>query len=358
MAFSVVQLLEEHLARLVDYEFTAKMEDDLDEISRGEREQVAYLEQFYHGNGSPGLKKQLENKLDEIDPARIGRISIGTPEGGAEVFVRVGRYSPFVEQGDRTASLPEDLPPDEVTLEKALELLEQAEIAEEPLGMCPETNKPVYLKIGRFGPYIQRGTPEDEEKPKNASLLKGMAPEDVDFETALKLLSLPRTLGDHPEMGKPIQALNGRFGPYVKCGDETRSLPADVSPLDVTFDQAVHLLAQPKTRGRGASKKEPIKTFDKPSPATEKPVQILDGRYGPYITDGDTNVSLRKGMTPEELTFDEAVQMLAEKAAQGGGKKKAAKKKTAKKKAAKKKTTTKKKTATKKAAKKSAKKSS
>ncbi|MBX3432632.1 MAG: type I DNA topoisomerase [Pirellulales bacterium] len=354
VAFSVVQLMEEHLARLVDYQFTAKMEDDLDAISRGEQESVKYLEQFYFGNGAPGLKKQLENKIDEIDPARIGRISIGKPADGPEVFVRVGRYSPFVEQGDRTASLPEDLPPDEVTLEAALRLLDQAQVAEEPLGICPETHKPVYLKVGRFGPYVQRGTMEDEEKPQNASLLKGMTPESVDFETALKLLTLPRTLGDHPETGKPVQAFNGRFGPYVKSGEETRSLPADVSPLEVTLEQALHLLAQPKTRGRGAAKKEPLRTFDKPSPATEKTIQILDGRYGPYVTDGETNASLRKGMSVEEMTFDEAIAMLAEKAAQGGGKKKAApKKKAAAKKATPKKAAAKKATAKKSAAKKS-----
>jgi DNA topoisomerase-1 len=346
VAFSVVQLLEEHLASLVDYQFTAQMEDDLDAISRGEQQQVQYLDKFYFGNGSPGLKKQLEHKIDEIDPARVGRILIGTPADGAPVFVRVGRYSPFVEQGERTASLPEETPPDEVTLTAALALLDQAQLAEEPLGICPETNKPVYLKVGRFGPYVQRGVPDDEEKPQNASLLKGMAPADVDLALALKLLTLPRTLGEHPDSKQPVVAHNGRFGPYVKCGDETRSLPADISPLDVTLEQSLFLLAQPKTRGRGAAaKKEPLRNFDKPSPVTEKPVQILDGRYGPYLTDGDTNVSLRKGMSAEELTFDEALSMLAEKAAQGPPKKKKTpKKKAAKKKAAPKKSAGKKKT--------------
>lgn len=350
VAFSVVRLLEENLQDLVDYKFTAQMEDDLDSISRGEQGHLDYLEKFYFGNGTPGLKKQLENKLDEIDPAKISRVLIGQPEGGDPVFVRVGRYSPFVEQGERTASLKDETPPDEVTLEAALKLLEQAEIAEEPLGICPTTSKPVYLKVGRFGPYVQRGNPDDEDKPQNAGLLKGMEPETVDFEVALKLLSLPRELGVHPATDdsrseKPVMAYNGRYGPYVKCGDETRSLPADLSPLDVTMQQAVELLAQPKTRGRGAAaKKEPLKTFD-PSPVTEKPVQILDGRYGPYITDGETNVSLRKGMVPEEITFDEAVSMLAEKAAQGPPKKK----KAAKKKSAKKKSTTKKKSTKKKA---------
>jgi DNA topoisomerase-1 len=355
VAFSVVQLLEEHLAALVDYQFTAQMEDDLDAISRGEQEYVNYLEKFYFGNGSPGLKKQLDHKLDEIDPARVGRILIGKPPGGgAPIYVRVGRYSPFVEQGDRTASLPEETPPDEVTVEAALRLLDQAQQGEEPLGIDPATHKPIFLKVGRFGPYVQRGLPDDDEKPQNASLLKGMNPKDVDLATALKLLSLPRNLGDHPEQHKPIMAYNGRFGPYVKCGDETRSLPADISPLDVTLDQAVALLAQPKTRGRGpAAKKAPLRTFEKPSPVTENQVQILDGRYGPYITDGATNVSLRKGMSVEEITYDEALSMLADKAAQGPSTKRASRKMAAKKAPAKKRATTR--TSAKKSAKRSAK---
>ncbi|MBD16227.1 MAG: DNA topoisomerase I [Planctomycetaceae bacterium] len=365
VAFAVVKLLEENLGGLVDYQFTAQMEDDLDSISRGEQGHVEYLDKFYFGNGAPGLKKQLENKIDEIDPAAISRIHIGKPEDGPDIFVRVGRYSPFIEQGDRTASLKDETPPDEVTMEMALKLLAQAQLADEPLGSCPDTGKPVYLKTGRFGPYIQRGSTDDEEKPQNAGLLKGMNPEEIDFETALQLLTLPRNLGDHapmaptkdkdgnekedPRSGQPVMAYNGRYGPYVKCGTETRSLPAEISPLDVTLEQAVQLLAQPKTRGRGASKKPPLKTFDI-SPVTEKPVQILDGRYGPYITDGTTNMSLRKGMVVEEITFDEAVDMLAEKAAKGPPKKKkAAKKKApAKKKAATKKSATKKKTAAKK----------
>jgi DNA topoisomerase-1 len=354
VAFSVVQLLEEHLAGLVDYQFTAQMEDDLDAISRGEQQYASYLEKFYFGNGSPGLKKQLDHKLDEIDPARISRIHIGTPDGEAPIYVRVGRYSPFIEQGDRTASLPEETPPDEVTVESALKLLDQAQQGEEPLGFDPESGKPVYLKTGRFGPYVQRGTPEDEEKPQNASLLKGMNPADIDLATALKLLSLPRNLGNHPELGKEVMAYNGRFGPYVKCGEETRSLPADISPLDVTLEQAMHLLAQPKTRGRGAAaKKEPLRVFEKPSPVTEKQVQILDGRYGAYLTDGETNVSLRKGMTPEEITFDEALSMLADKAAQGPPKKKAGRRAATKKAAAPKKGVAKKPAAKKRTAKKS-----
>ncbi len=330
VAFSVVQLLEEHLAGLVDYQFTAQMEDDLDAISRGEREYVDYLNSFYFGNGRPGLKPQLEHKGEEIDARNISRVLIGTPLGGEPVYVRVGRYSPFVEQGDRTASLPEETPPDEVTLEAALKLLEQAAQGDEPLGMCPETGKPVYLKVGRFGPYVQRGTPEDEEKPQNASLLKGMNPSDIDLATALKLLQLPRNLGDHPTLGTAITAYNGRFGPYIKCGEETRSLPADISPIDVTLDQAVHLLSQPKQHGRGraAAKREPLKVFEA-SPVTNQKVQLLDGRYGPYVTDGETNASLPKGTPPEELTFQDALDLLAARAAAGPSKK-AAKRKTAK----------------------------
>jgi DNA topoisomerase-1 len=331
VAFSVVKLLEEHLAGLVDYQFTAQMEDELDAISRGEQEYVEYLKSFYFGNGRPGLKPQLEHKGEEIDARNISRILIGTPDGGEPVYVRVGRYSPFVEQGERTASLQEETPPDEVTLESALKLLDQAAQGDEPLGTCPDTGKPVYLKTGRFGPYVQRGTPDDEEKPQNASLLKGMNPADIDLATALKLLTLPRNLGTNPQNGETITAFNGRFGPYVKCGEETRSLPADISPIDVTLEQALHLLSQPKQHGRGraAAKREPLKVFEE-SPVTKQKVQLLDGRYGPYVTDGETNASLPKGTAVEELTFQEALDLLAARAVAGPSKKKAAKKKTAK----------------------------
>jgi len=345
VAFSVIKLLEDHLARLVDYQFTAQMEDQLDAISRGEAGHVNYLSQFYFGDGYPGLKKQLENKIKEIDARDVSRFLIGKPTAGEyaeEVYLRVGRYGPFLEQGDRRASLPEKMPPDELTLDAALEMLDRSRQADEPLGVDPDTHKPVFLKEGRFGPYVQLGTPEDEEKPKNASLLKGMQPSDVDLQLALKLLSLPRDLGNHPDSGAPVNAYNGRYGPYVKCEDETRSLPADISPIDVTLQQALHLLAQPKTRGRGrGAAKEPIKVFD-PSPVTNEPIKLLDGRYGPYVTDGTTNASLPRGTSPDAVTFDQAVTLLAERAAKGPArgrrttKKKTAKKKTTPKKASKK----------------------
>jgi len=320
VAFAVSQLLQEHLPDLVDYQFTAQMEDELDAISRGELEHVKYLTRFYFGNEHPGLKAQLESKSDQIDARDVSRILIGAPEGaGPEaepVYVRVGRFGPFVQHGDRRASLPEDMAPDELTLGAALALLDQAAQGEKPLGYCPQTSKPVYLKTGRFGPYVQKGDSGGDEKPQNASLLKGMRPEDIDLATALALLALPRELGAHPQNGQPVTAHNGRFGPYVKCGEESRSLPSGVSPLSVTLQEALDLLAKPKP-GRGSGRRrEPIRTFE-PSPVTHQPVQLLAGRYGPYVTDGTTNASLPRGTNPEQVTVEQALGWLAARAAQG-----------------------------------------
>jgi DNA topoisomerase I len=352
VAFAVCQLLETHLPDLVNYTFTAELEDELDQISRGELGYVDYLKAFYFGDEHPGLKQLLENKVDEIDAKEVNSIPLGEHDGHP-LIVRVGRYGPYIECGELRASLPEGQAPDETTLEKSIELLERAQQGDEPLGTHPETGKPIFVKSGRFGPYVQMGTPDDEDGVKNASLMKGMQPEELDIETAVKLLALPRDLGVHPESNKPIIAADGRYGPYIKCDTDTRSIPADKSPMDITLEQALELLAQPK-QGRGrAAKKEPIKVFDA-SPITEQPVHLLEGRYGPYVTDGTTNASLPRGMTPEELTFERALDLLAERAAKGPSKKKkkkAAKKKTTKKKAAKKKTA-KKKTAKKKATKK------
>ncbi len=187
--------------------------------------------------------------------------------------------------------------------------------------MCPETGRPVYLKTGRFGPYSQRPAANEDEKPDNASLLKGMTPESIDLATALRLLTLPRDLGPHPTTNEPVRAYNGRFGPYVKSGEETRSLPAEISPLDVTLDQALALLAQPKAARRGfGAKREPLKVFDA-SPVTGEKVQLLDGRYGLYVTDSVTNASLPKNTNAEEVTLEAALQLLAERAAAGPSKK-------------------------------------
>ena len=320
VAFAVSQLLEKHFPDLVDYEFTAEMEDELDAISRGETEHVAYLKDFYFGNTHPGLKPQLDNKAGEIDARDVSRILIGKPKGkgaAAEpVYVRVGRFGPFVEQGPRRASLPEDMPPDELTLPVALAMLDQAAQGEKPLGLCPETGKPVYVKTGRFGPYVQRGDADGEQKPQSVSLLTGMKPEDIDLATALALLSLPRELGAHPQGGQPVTARNGRFGPYVLCGDESRSLPPELSPLNVTLEQALELLARPKARRGAGRRREPLRVFPA-SPVTGQPVQLLTGRYGPYVSDGTTNASVPRGTSPEQLAFEQALGLLAARAAQG-----------------------------------------
>lgn len=327
VAFSVSRLLEEHLPNLVNYEFTAKMEDLLDSISRKEEDSVAYLQGFYFGDGeaatSAGLKPQLDKKIIEVDPREMGRFTLGKPETGEhleEVFVRVGKYGPFIEQGERKGSIQQDTPPDEMTLERALQILDQAGVGDEPLGICPDTHQPVYLKQGRFGPYVQRGAGDEEEKPKNASLLPGMQPADVTFAVALDLLKLPRTLGEHPETHEPILSANGRYGPYIKHGSDFRSLPPNISPVTVTLEEALAIFAQPKVRGRRGQAKEPLKTLEA-SPVTGQPIKVLEGRYGTYISDGVTNATLPKDLTPEQLTLPQAITLLEERAAMGPPKK-------------------------------------
>ncbi len=353
-AMVLIKTLESHFSHLVDYQFTARMEDDLDAISRGDAGHLDYLEKFYFGGEHQGLKEQVEKKLEEIDVREICRFTIGKPESSEgdaeEIILKVFKNNSTVAQGELSAVLPFELAPDELTIEKAVELLENARRSAEPLGVDPDTGGLVFFKQGPHGPYVQLNSrDENDEEPvkKRQSLLKGMEPEDVDLKLALQLLTLPRTLGEHPESKKPIEARDGRFGPYVVCEKESRSLPAEVSPLDVTLEKALELLAQPKQRGRrNAAPKEPLKSYEEKSPVTEEAVKILDGRFGPYITDGTTNASLPRGMTIEEVTFDAALEMLAERAAKGPSKKKKPKKK-AKKKAAKKKSTPKKKKAAK-----------
>lgn len=347
-AFAVIRLLEEHFSSLVDYKFTAEMEDYLDQISRNERENLAYLQEFYFGEegvsektapGGIGLKPLIALKVAEIDPRTACSYPLGFLDGNLElpVSVRVGRYGPYVEQGERRASISEEMPPDEMTLAKAVEMLAKQELGEEPMGRHPETNKPIYIKQGRFGPYVQMGDADDEDK-KNSSLLKGMTPETLDLATAILLLEFPRTLGLNPANGEPIIASQGKFGPYIKSGTETRSLGATHSLLELTLEQALDLLAQPKAQGRGRGVAAPPLKELAESPVTGNNITIRDGRFGPYVTDGETNASLPKDMKPDDLTLEQAVDLLAARAAAGGSKKKKTSKRTTAKKASKKKT--------------------
>jgi len=337
-AFSVVRLLREHFARLVDYDFTAAMEEDLDEIAAGEEEALPWLKRFYFGNGQPGLHAMVSARLDEIDAREVNSVPIGKDEQGREIVARAGRYGPYIQRGDDTVSIPEDLPIDELTVSKAGELLE-APSNDRVLGQHPETGEPVHLKIGRFGPYVQLGEIEDgsKKKPPTASLFQTMDPATVTLEDALTLLSLPRVVGVDPADGEEIHALNGRYGPYLKKDKDTRSLESEQQLFTVTLEEALALFAQPK-RGRGRAAAPPLKELGD-DPATGEPIVVKSGRYGPYVTDGTTNASLPKGTSPETITPERAAEMLAEKRAAGPAKpkrKKTTKKKTARKKAAKK----------------------
>lgn len=344
-AMGVVGLLEQHFTNFVDYKYTARLEDDLDGISRGEETSVTYLKGFYFGDDMPGLKGLVQHGEKEIDPRIINGLPLGEWEG-KKVEVRIGRYGPFISDSERRASVPDDMPPDELTLEKALYMLEQASKEPESLGLHPDTGMPVFLKVGRYGPYVQMGDGRDGAKPKMASLVQGTELKDVDLDHACKLLSLPKTIGTHPETNEPVVASNGRFGPYVQSGTETRSLPADISPIDVTFDQAMELLRQPKLRGKGMARQQTtLKDFGV-NPANNRAVKMLSGRYGAYVTDGEVNASVPRGTDPLSLSNEAAYELLAQRviqiAEQGGpaakkaarGKKAAAPRKAAKKKGA------------------------
>jgi len=312
-AFSVVGLLEEFFSDYVDYDFTARMEADLDLIATGEQEMVPYLDAFYNGNGSPGLKSLVgEDVLERIDPKAVNSFPIGTGADGELVCARAGQYGPYLQHGERRASIPPDLAPDELTLERALELLD-APSGDRSLGSDPDSGLEVLTKAGRFGPYVQLGErdPDSKEKPKTASLFKSMSLDEITLDEALELLTIPRVIANHPDDDQPIEALNGRYGPYVKWGKESRSLETEEQLFSVTLDEALALLAKPRQR-RGA--KPPLKELGA-DPVTGKELLIKDGRFGLYMTDGETNVSFRKAETLENITLEHASDRLAEKRA-------------------------------------------
>ncbi len=314
-AFGVVSLLENHFPKLVDYAFTAKMEDDLDRIAAGEEESVPWLAAFYFGD--EGLKQNVATRLDDIDPRVVGSIPIGEDPDGKEVTARIGRYGPYVERGEERASIPDDLPPDELTVEKALELIEHQNAGEKILGTDAETGLVVLGKTGRFGPYVQLGELEEgsKEKPKRASLLKSMSLDELSLDDALNLLSLPRTVGID-ENGVEIEALNGRYGPYIQRGDDRRSLESEDQLFTINVDEALKLLAEPPRR-RGRRSSGSLKELG-PDPVTGKTVTVRSGRFGPYVTDGEVNASLRQGDSPETIDVERAAELLAAKRERNG----------------------------------------
>jgi len=340
IAFSVVRLLEDFFGDLVAYDFTAEMENDLDRIADGEQDRVDWLREFYFGvAGHPGLRGVVDN-LGDIDAKSINSIRLAD-----DITLRIGKYGPYlevVEPGEpavdpesgelketstpRRVNLPPDLAPDELTEAKARELVSAPPQEDRVLGAHPETGRTIVAKDGRYGPYVTELIPEDEAakkgapKPRTASLFKSMSPDSVDLPTAVQLLDLPRTVGDDPESGEPITAQNGRYGPYLKKGTDTRTLPDEDSIFSIDLPGALELFAQPKYGARRAS--SALKEFDA-DPVSGKPIRIKDGRFGAYVTDGETNVTVPRGQDPLAVEFADAVQMLADKRAKGPAPKKA-----------------------------------
>jgi DNA topoisomerase-1 len=323
LAFAVVTLLERHFRELVDYEFTAQMEDALDQIARGEAERVPWLKRFYFGpdgqdssDAPPALErsdnrglKSLVTHIEDIDARDVSSF----PLAGTDIVVRVGRYGPYLERGEQRANVPEDMAPDELTPDKAEELL-AAPSGDQVLGTDPESGHVLVAKTGRFGPYVTEQLEENSKaKPRTASLLKSMTLDTVTLEDALKLLSLPRVLGQLD--GEEVTVQNGRYGPYVKRGTDSRSLGSEEEMFTVTLEAAKELLAQPKTRGRGARAATPPLRELGADPATGSPMVIKDGRFGPYVTDGETNASLRKGDEVASITVTRAAELLADRRA-------------------------------------------
>jgi DNA topoisomerase-1 len=353
LAFAVTKLLEDHFSWLVDYDFTAEMEADLDQIAAGDRERVAWLTRFYFGDGSGesdgwGLR-DLVADLGEIDPVAINSVEIG--EG---LRVRVGRYGPYLEdlaaepdaEGKAPrASVPDDVAPDELTPAKARELLAAGADDGRVLGTDPESGNEIVAKNGRYGPYVtevldlpaidtslsvaaQKRAKAAQPKPRTGSLFKSMSLDSVTLEDALKLLSLPRVVGTDPE-GIEITAQNGRYGPYLKKGTDSRTIASEEQLFTITLDEALKIYAEPKRRGRAAAA-PPLRELGE-DPTSGKPIVVKDGRFGPYVTDGETNRTLPRDATPESITPEQAIELLAEKRAQGPKKRGTAKKPAAKK---------------------------
>ena len=318
LAFAVVTLLERHFGQLVDYEFTARMEDVLDEIARGEAERVPWLRRFYFGgdgDDDPGLKS-LVGDISDIDARDVSSF----PLAGSDIVVRVGRYGPYLERDEQRVNVPDDIAPDELTVEKAEELFNQPN-GDVLLGTDPDSGREVVAKAGRFGPYVTELLPETASdkagpasaKPRTASLLKSMALDTVTLDDALKLLTLPRMLGELD--GEPVTVQNGRYGPYVKKGTDSRSLESEKQLFTLTLAEAKELFAQPKTRGRRTGAAAPPLRELGADPASGKPMVIKDGRFGPYVTDGETNASLRKGDEVASITVQRAAELLADRRA-------------------------------------------
>ena len=317
IAFSVVNLLATHFPDLVDYAFTARMEDDLDRIASGEQERPPWLREFYFGDSSNGdsssgeqavgLKTLVSEHLDEIDPRKINEILLGADENGEPVYVREGRFGPYVSRGigenAERASVPEGTVPDELTVERAVELLSTPD--QKVLGAHPDTGEDISVRTGRFGPYVQLG---EGEKPKRSSLFATMTPETVTLEEAVALLSLPRVVGMGAE-GEEVVVQNGRYGPFVKMGKETRSLETEEQLLTITLEECQAILSQPKTRGGQSRQAKTLQEIG-PHPETGEMIVLKDGRYGPYVTDGKTNASLSKSDTPEDITIDRALELI------------------------------------------------
>ncbi|KQY23071.1 DNA topoisomerase I [Cellulomonas sp. Root485] len=346
LAFAVTRLLEENFDWLVDYDFTAEMEEDLDAIAAGDKDRVAWLSRFYFGDGTgneegEGLRDLVAN-LGDIDAREVNSIPIG--EG---IVLRVGRYGPYLEDSNaepaedgttRRTSVPEELAPDELTVAKARELLETQPEGDQVLGTDPVAGTPIVARNGRYGPYVTEILPDPEidtslsaaaqkralaaaPKPRTASLFKSMSLQSVTLDDALLLLSLPRVVGVDPESGTEITAQNGRYGPYLKKGTDSRTLASEEALFTTTLDEALAIYAQPK-RGRGATSAPPLRELGD-DPTSEKPITVKEGRFGAYVTDGVTNRTLPRDLTPESITREQAIELLAEKRASAPAKKKA-----------------------------------